>query len=69
MQTDVVHCEVSCALADPAEQALVVEQRVVPVPPGTSTISGSGMSSKAASALMPSMPLSLRTTPGSCAAR
>ncbi len=41
----------------------------VPVPPGTRTISGSGRSSNAACASIPSMPLSLRTTPGSCASQ
>ena len=65
MQTEVVHSEVSWRPADPADETLVVEPSFVPVPPGTSTISGSGRSSYAAVASIPSMPLSLRTTPGS----
>ena len=43
-------------LPDPADQPLVVEQVVGAVPPGTITMSGSGRSSNAASAMQPQLP-------------
>ena len=55
--------------ADPPDEALVLEEVVGPCAAGTRTISGSGRSSNAPWASMPSMPLSVWTTPGSWASQ
>jgi hypothetical protein len=69
VQTEVVHSDVSWARRIQPTRRSSSSTSFVPVPPGTRTISGSGSSSKAACASMPSIRMSLRTIPGSRASQ
>ena len=64
VQTEVVHWAPACA---PRSHASIASSPVscrVPRPPGTTITSGSGRSDRARSAVTPSIPFSVRLTPG-----
>ena len=70
VQTDVVHVDVACAPRSQVEEPLVLEQVArAGAARDERRCRGSGRSSNAAVASIASMPLSVRTRPGSCASQ
>ena len=64
VQTDVVHCDVACARRSQSSIDSSCISARVPKPPGTTITSGSGSSSRVASAMSASIPFSVRFGPG-----